>query len=99
MMKLNKMLKMVMVLVVTLVSFSGAALTAQAAGPGGWHNDQRWEQRDNRGDRNWRNDRRPEPPKKKIHGQRQESRYRHWRGSRGGSHRPFEVSHDKEYVR
>lgn len=66
MMKLNKMLKMVMVLVVTLVSFSGAALTAQAAGPGGWHNDQRWEQRDNRGDRNWRNDRRPEPPKKKY---------------------------------
>lgn len=51
---LSKAFKMVLVLVVALMSFSGATITAQAAGPQGPQ--QRWEQRDDR-NRDWQRDR------------------------------------------
>lgn len=53
--KFNYIVRMMLVLVVTFMTFSGAALTAQAAGPRDYP--QRWEQRDDRDyrrdDRNW----------------------------------------------
>lgn len=56
--KFNYIVRMMLVLVVTFMTFSGAALTAQAAGPRDYP--QRWEQRDDqnhRDDRNWDKDR------------------------------------------
>lgn len=50
--KFNYIVRMMLVLVVTFMTFSGAALTAQAAGPRDYP--QRWEQRD---DRNWEKER------------------------------------------
>lgn len=44
--KFNYIVRMMLVLVVTFMTFSGAALTAQAAGPRDYP--QRWEQRDDR---------------------------------------------------
>lgn len=56
--KFNNIVRMMLVLVVTLMTFSGAAITAQAAGPREYP--QRWEQRDSQWDRhdNDRHDRR-----------------------------------------
>lgn len=57
--KFNYIVRMMLVLVVTFMIFSGAALTAQAAGPRDYP--QRWEQRDDRDyrhdDRNWEKER------------------------------------------
>ena len=49
--KFNYIVRMMLVLVVTFMTFSGAALTAQATGPRDYP--QRWEQRN---DRDYRND-------------------------------------------
>ena len=64
--KFNNIVRMMLVLVVTLMTFSGAAITAQAAGPRDYP--QRWEQRDShwdnrdrdnrRDDRDWQKDQR-----------------------------------------
>ena len=57
--KFNYIVRMMLVLVVTFMTFSGAALTAQAAGPRDYP--QRWEQHDDRDyrhdDRNWEKER------------------------------------------
>lgn len=57
--KFNYIVRMMLVLVVTFMTFSGAALTAQAAGPRDYP--RRWEQRDDRdyrhNDRNWEKER------------------------------------------
>ena len=59
--KFNYIVRMMLVLVVTFMTFSGAALTAQAAGPRDYP--QRWEQRDDRDyrhdDRKWEKERNP----------------------------------------
>ena len=57
--KFNYIVRMMLVLVVTFMTFSSAALTAQAAGPRDYP--RRWEQRDDRDyrhdDRNWEKER------------------------------------------